>query len=673
VSFKAQALSGGTPLGGVLVSFYIDDVEVGSRLSDSSGYAVLAFAPSLGYHKWYVTGERATYTSASSPKRGFRYYAEDYVHGVLIGIKESIEATFVTSGTVAKILRAALAGETLYEMTFDLSGGVVIGFMLDISEVVEIVASSGTEREKLDRLELWMTRKAIDIAAFLAVSVLTGGPPVALLVLPLVDKIQEYIAPGITETVRNVMGWVWNHLMDFAQWLYKKVLKVIGGSTAVMMIIDPQGHRVGATYQGGRIVEVGTVPNSLYSGNSSHPQVIIIPNPSGGEYKIIVSSKINETVHLQVEITEGGLLRYDKQFSQVVIGGGEAEVDLTLAQLDQAGHMSVNTMPIVIWVKPVFPVNAIVGERVSFSVNASDPDGIGSVELKLLGPETHWYNLTVRYEGGLYVAELSTSGLPLGPYEVYLFIRDDNGYLWNKAYDLYVLGQLSLTGMFSKSEVVTGEIVTLSLTLKDQDEKPVGLASVRAFVGSVSYDASYSGDGRYSVTIDTRGLDGSYVVRANASKQGYASAQSDLSLVVRPWWWPYLPYMLATVPIAVFGAYMLTKKRRVIIGPPPPPPISKLLEETAKLVKQGDYREAAKHLANILRSDLIGILNLSESLTTDELVRKATDARKDLDSEKLRYVLQLGERCTFARYRPRKDEAEKTLRYSKELLEALRK
>jgi hypothetical protein len=143
-------------------------------------------------------------------------------------------------------------------------------------------------------------------------------------------------------------------------------------------------------------------------------------------------------------------------------------------------------------------------------------------------------------------------------------------------------------------------------------------------------------------------------------------------LVIRPWWWPYLPYMVAMVSITGYGAYRMTRKKKrevTVIGPEP----VSLLVETMRQMEQGDYGEATKHAAHTLRSNLTRALNLSESLTADELIKKVQDTRKDLDPERLRYVLQLGEKSTFARYRPRKDEAEKALRYSQELLELLKK
>jgi len=275
---------------------------------------------------------------------------------------------------------------------------------------------------------------------------------------------------------------------------------------------------------------------------------------------------------------------------------------------------------------------------------------------------------------GIYSLSLATSDLGIGQYGALIEATDTNGGTTRSPELLLtVLGRLYFSGKTDVLEVVQGGIATIPIDLKDQDDRAVEFAIVTVRLGRETYNASYVGAGKYQVGIDTRGLlEGNYNMTISAEKEFHQPETTQMVLVVRPWWWPYLPYMVAMVSIAGYGAYRMTRKKKrevTVIGPEP----VSLLIETMRQMERGDYGEATKHAANTLRSNLIRALNLSESLTADELIKRVQDTRKDLDPERLRYVLQLGEKSTFARYKPRKDEAEKALRYSRELLELLKK
>jgi HEPN domain-containing protein len=110
------------------------------------------------------------------------------------------------------------------------------------------------------------------------------------------------------------------------------------------------------------------------------------------------------------------------------------------------------------------------------------------------------------------------------------------------------------------------------------------------------------------------------------------------------------------------------RKTKTVVVPMEP---FQVLEEAAKHLDRRDYKETIKYSAEILRTDLTRKLSLNKSLTQEEIIHRVKELRKDIDLEKLRYVLDLGEKCTFGGYRPTKNEAEKALEYSKRLIKEL--
>jgi len=238
-----------------------------------------------------------------------------------------------------------------------------------------------------------------------------------------------------------------------------------------------------------------------------------------------------------------------------------------------------------------------------------------------------------------------------------------------------VLGRLLLSGSISKSEVISGEPVDVTFTVMDQDEEPVNFSTVNVTVADKIYVAEYSGGGKYTIVLNTSEIpEGSYILRASATKDMYLSAECSLPLIVRPWWWPYLPYSaIASVAVISMVGYAVYRSRRkrekiIVIGSED---LLKVLKGANERLNEGNYAEAVKYSAETLRGRLLDKFSLSKSLTIDELVAKAVELRKDMDPEKLRYVLMKGQECTFARYKPNKEEAEKVLKYSEELLSEL--
>jgi hypothetical protein len=83
------------------------------------------------------------------------------------------------------------------------------------------------------------------------------------------------------------------------------------------------------------------------------------------------------------------------------------------------------------------------------------------------------------------------------------------------------------------------------------------------------------------------------------------------------------------------------------------------------------YNAAVLHSASVLRRAILARFSFSESLTDDEVVDRLTGHEHSMSLEQVKHVLQLGERCAFARYRPSKEETEKAIAYANEALLAL--
>jgi hypothetical protein len=406
---------------------------------------------------------------------------------------------------------------------------------------------------------------------------------------------------------------------------------------------------------------------AIYTGKESHPETIILFNGSG-TYRVIVYAFEGGNYNLTISYMQGNYSKVRSFYEKADLGMTK-EYCIQIYPLKTGKHF--NFMPIIHSI--LLPESIGYGDQLSVGLNASDPEGIGRVDVALLDPVNGWHNKTADYDGGLYQARFDAQGFLIGGYEVYISILDREGFVSTQVYNLRVLGRLALSGTASKTEPISGENITVVLTLRDQDEKPVGFAVVNVTFAGKTYRVKYIGEGEYEAELSTRGLEGTKIIKANATKPMYLLAEYNTSLIIRPWWWPYLPYAAtAVLATATIGAYVVTrrKKVRVVVAPSE---LARVLQDAHELLEKGDYSGAIKRSAQVVTTELTEKLDLSKPLTREQLVGKVAEARKDLDPQKLDYLLALGERSTFARYRPRKDEAEKALRYSQELLELLKK
>jgi len=433
-------------------------------------------------------------------------------------------------------------------------------------------------------------------------------------------------------------------------------------------VYDAAGHHVGIEYNTNQ--SETNIPDSVYV-EWNMITVVFLPS-TVREFRCVVDAC---RAHLPIENYLLGVADYRNNTTttaftknSTIAQGQTHDYGISLV----SGLVpNVNRLPNIDWVD--IPRTVVLGSTLTARVNVTDDIGVAKVTLMVL-TSGGGRNYTMLGSRGTYSLNLAASDLGIGQYRVLIEAADTNGGMTRSPESpLTVLGRLYFSGKTDVLEVVQGGMATISIDLKDQAGEIIEFAAVSVRLGVGTYNASYRGAGNYQVSIDTRGLaEGNYNMTISAEKELHQPETTQMVLVVRSWWWPYLPYMVAVVPIAGYSVYRMTRKKKKEVIVVPPEPIG-LLAEAVRMMEQEDYGEATKYTAHTLRSNLTRALNLSESLTADELIKKVQDTRKDLDPERLRYVLQLGERSTFARYRPRKDEAEKALRYSQELLELLKK
>ena len=622
------------------------------------------------------------------------YFSKEALSSLAKEIMQKIVREFMTPETYLKIANMIREGINEYSIVIDIPAeligelGTPVELVFTFEQVASICAEAmenpGRAIEDINRFAGSSITSGITTIGCLIVAGAVGVPTGGAGAIPvgvacgiggsvtgfLMDKLQPSITESLGSLSNRFINGIFLALMSALQ-KAKSVLGIQGACNITITIIDPKGRIAGASLEE---MSIAKIPGAIYNNMSSHPQIIVIPDPLEGEYKILVVGRESGDFSLQILTVKEGLISSNKTYSDIIHVGEKKEFCLNVGASQQKGF-STNFAPILYSIKPAFPFSMVVGEKLLISINATDPEGIDRINIALLDSTSKWHNKTANYDGGVYWTEFDTQGFPVGYCKIYVSIIDGEKFISSYTYNLQILGKLVLTGKVSKSEVVSGEGLIVTLTLIDQYGNPVKFANVNVSLAGRVYSAVYSGGEQYIAVInDTRGLEGSYVIKAMASNPSYLPAEYELPLIIRPWWWPYLPYAYATVIASVaiiltsYAVYRSRRKKIIIIGSED---LLKVLKEANERLSKGDYAEAVKYSAETLRSRLLEKLGLSGSLTIDELVDKVVKLRKDIDSEKLRYVLKKGEECTFARYKPNKEEAEKVLKYSEELLSKL--
>lgn len=621
------------------------------------------------------------------------YISEQDLMSLAQKIKETIIKEFTDPQTYIKFANSLREGINEYSIIIDLPasllpGGVgsVIKLYFDIEQVSSIVAEQDVQ--KINRFAgtsiyggIW-TISCLILAASAGVTSIPVGGVAAIPVLGacgaggaifsfLTDKLASPFTEALGSLTNKLTSSIYMWLIYAAQKV-GKFLGISGGSNVTITVVDPKGHYAGLIPAGG-----DEISDAIYSGFSSHPQVVIIPSPLEGEYKIIIRGRESGEFHLGILTYSNGTETYNKTISQMIGAGEEKQLGITIGSQAE-GAISTNTMSIVNSIS--LPDNVIVGDLFMVRSNISDPEGIRQVNIDLLDPSNRWHNYTALYLNGLYVQNIDTSDFSIGGYKAYLSILDGEGFASTEVYSLQVLGKIFLIGSVPKTEVISGEIVTVTLTLKDQDEQPIGFASVNVTFAGKTYGMQYSGEGRYVTTLDTQGLEGNYIVEADASKQMYLAAEYSLPLTVRPWWWPYLPYLIGVpllVVLLITSGILLKRSRRPMIKPPEEglivasPEVIQALEGAKDSLEKGMYAPAVISASERLRSDLINRLKLKPSSTNEEIIETLNRTNIGVDHREVRPLLKLADKCKFGEYVPTKKEAGESLEKASNILRKL--
>lgn len=112
----------------------------------------------------------------------------------------------------------------------------------------------------------------------------------------------------------------------------------------------------------------------------------------------------------------------------------------------------------------------------------------------------------------------------------------------------------------SKSLVLGGEKVTLSLKLTDRYLHEISDADVKVYVDSMTIEAASTGNGSYTATIDTGDLGGNIQIIVKVFREGYDPVSTVLTLKVIT----YIHLALAFLVLVLFVAaiFVLRKHRR---------------------------------------------------------------------------------------------------------------
>jgi HEPN domain-containing protein len=605
---------------------------------------------------------------------------------------------------VEETLRKIVQGKTVGDVSITISpdmiekvsgrtglvSGIAIPFTFKTAELAFIVLDKDMSYEKkLDalaevvakisvatatRIALHLAIKGMVTAAAITVPVppasltFTGAATVAALITYLgegfiSDAVADYV---VSKNWGDIKGKARSFLEGFKESLFpilnKNAVSISAHCPIYISVRDTRGRITGMIFSNGRYSILEEIPGSKFFNESGH-QTVWIAFPESGNYGIAVNgSDQGEYTIMVTSFVDSEVYRNETISGKIEKG----EMNVLSIKLDDGVTPKIGPM-----IRSIFiDTTVAIGDPLTISLEVS---GKGVIEVSAILRDSNNVSRSsiLMKQGSIYRASLDTSGMEKGAAVLTLVAKDSN-LSTAASFIVMLLGRMQIKIQQYKSEVSSGERLELKLLLTDHNDNPVDSADVHIILAGNNYVAQNTARGLYSAVLDTNQLEGSYMVYINASKPLYRSTETSLALMVRPWWWPYLPYSaIAFVAVILMIGYAVYRSRRremIIIGSED---LLKVLKEASEHLSKGDYAEAVKYSAETLRSRLLEKLGLSGSLTIDELVDKVVKLRKDIDSEKLRYVLKKGEECTFARYKPNREEAEKVLKYSEELLSKL--
>jgi hypothetical protein len=232
---------------------------------------------------------------------------QDYIHSTASKIAtdawNGVQQTTIDSPGVAGSMQTVI--DVLQALgAKNLPGIPVVGFMFDIASIANDVSQCNPNQPS-SSCDLQQATKDLDGITGNAVLAITTTVICAALSVPTVGLagiacavssvfLAQIHAPGQS---MNFGEWIGSKVHGFFADVYKYVTdwwkgvwaKIEGGSSVVLMLVDSQGRRIGATLEYGSIVTYYEIPATIYSGAESHPQQILLLQPIQGGYTVLVT------------------------------------------------------------------------------------------------------------------------------------------------------------------------------------------------------------------------------------------------------------------------------------------------------------------------------------------------------------------------------------------------
>ncbi len=196
-----------------------------------------------------------------------------------------------------------------------LEGLPVVGeglhWTLGLDQLRRIVSNSTmAENEKTRQITKIIAEELIWATCYTALTVETGGALAFFGANGVCTYFSSYTVKFLDESgllegfhqalvsfINGALSLVWHAFETASDWLHRLYANVLDfriGSDATVLIKDPQGRRLGTVSRGQVMDEI---PNAVYSGLDTHPQLFTIANPLPNNYRIEVANHADGVVH----------------------------------------------------------------------------------------------------------------------------------------------------------------------------------------------------------------------------------------------------------------------------------------------------------------------------------------------------------------------------------------
>jgi len=189
----------------------------------------------------------------------------------------------------------------------------------------------------------------------------------------------------------------------------------------------------------------------------------------------------------------------------------------------------------------------------------------------VLDENMEYYSVFVAFDPRYFILATNEEGQPVWLATSYYFgkitvlamkpdINNDTALLQNLIAWKDVISLFIEEVHLSKSLVLEGEKVTLSLKLTDRYLHEISDADVKVYVGSMAIEAAFMGNGSYIATIDTSDLGGNIQIIVKVFREGYDPVSAVLTLRVVTYIHLALVFLILIPFVAVI--FVLRKRKR---------------------------------------------------------------------------------------------------------------